>query len=68
MDHVALAQTPGAWLFFFKSQRKAGMQPWVSKVLPSVSLVRHHSVREIYVLWRLFLSPEKAGSDFGMMM
>lgn len=51
--------------FVFKSQRQAGMQPWVSRALAGVSLVRHHSVREIYVVQRLLLGPEKAGSELG---
>ena len=39
------------------------MQLWISSALLDVSLVRHHSIGEIYVAWSLLLGPEKAGWD-----
>ncbi len=67
VNHVPLAQTLEAFFsfFIFKSNRQAGTQPWIPRALPGASLVRHHSVTEIYVVWRLLLSPEKARSEFG---
>lgn len=52
---------PSSTAFFsiFTSQRQTGMHPWVSRPLHYVSVVRHHSVREIYVEWRLLLGPER---------
>lgn len=56
MDHVALAQTPEAPFFFVHFQDSKA--EWhVALGLSSVSLVRHHSVREVYVVWRLLWGP-----------
>ena len=50
------------------AQSWTGTQPWVCRALPGVSLMRHRSVREIYLMWRWLLKRQvwSWGGDEGV--